>query len=88
MFTPYLPVIFWLAAIMALLYFVGMRANPESKAFHALQKCLCGMAVLLAWNLLAGPVGLGLGVNLVTCLTTGFLGVPGLGLLLALRWLV
>lgn len=87
MSTAHLPIVLWLAGIMIFLYFVGMRTNPESKAFHVLRKALYGFVVLWIWNIFARPIGLPLGINLVTCVTTGFLGVPGLGLLLALRWL-
>ena len=43
-----------------------------------------GLAALALLN----QIGLGLGVNLVNALILGVLGVPGLGLLLMLQWVL
>ena len=45
-----------------------------------------GMCCLWLFNQLGGLVGIQLGVNLVSGLTLGVLGAPGLGLLLLVRW--
>ena len=44
--------------------------------------------ILLAALALLNQIGLGLGVNLVNALILGVLGVPGLGLLLMLQWVL
>ena len=46
-----------------------------------------GMALLWLFNLLADPVGMHIGLNLLTGLTVGVLGLPGLGLILLLQCL-
>lgn len=51
-------------------------------------RTLLGIAFLQLLSLLGGLGGLTLGVNLFNALVLGTLGVPGLGLLLMLRWTV
>ena len=75
------------AALNALL---GRRIAPSSSArcamyFRALAvRSSVGLAALALLN----QIGLGLGVNLVNALILGVLGVPGLGLLLMLQWVL
>ena len=45
-----------------------------------------GVLYILSWA--GGPVGLCLGVNLTNALVLGVLGAPGLGLLVALDWVL
>lgn len=45
-----------------------------------------GLGVLWVLSLTGGTLGLRLGVNLVNALVLGVLGVPGLGLLVAMDW--
>ena len=47
-----------------------------------------GRLLRLAALALLNQIGLGLGVNLVNALILGVLGVPGLGLLLMLQWVL
>ena len=60
--------------------------------FHRPLGCLLRLAVRssvgLAALALLNQIGLGLGVNLVNALILGVLGVPGLGLLLMLQWVL
>ena len=46
-----------------------------------------GCAGLITFNFLGSLFGLHIGVNLVTCLTVGILGLPGFPLLLVLQFL-
>lgn len=46
-----------------------------------------GMALLWLFNLVAAPAGMHIGLNLLTGLTVGILGLPGLGLILLLQCL-
>lgn len=45
-----------------------------------------GMCCLWLFNQVGGLIGVQLGVNLVSGLTLGVLGVPGFGLLLLTQW--
>jgi len=47
-----------------------------------------GVVGLAVWNHIFATQGLTVGVNPVTAGTVGLLGLPGFGLLLALKWMV
>lgn len=47
-----------------------------------------GAVGLVIWNHVVGGQGLAIGLNPVTAGTVGLLGLPGFGLLVALKWLV
>ena len=57
-------------------------------ALAALLRLAVRSSVGLAALALLNQIGLGLGVNLVNALILGVLGVPGLGLLLMLQWVL
>ena len=61
---------------------------PMKKFFRFCLHALSGLAGLLTANTLGSLLGLGLGVNAVTCLVSALLGLPGVGLLYGLRWLI
>ena len=46
-----------------------------------------GLGFLFLWASSGVAAGLSLGVNLFNAFTLGLLGLPGLGLLMMLRWL-
>ena len=52
-----------------------------------LARSALGMALLWLFNLAAGPAGLHVGLNFLTGLAVGLLGLPGLGMLLLLQCL-
>lgn len=49
-------------------------------------RSLLGLGFLTLWAKSGIAAGLALGVNAFNALTLGALGIPGLGLLLAVRW--
>ena len=49
---------------------------------------LLGLGALLLLNALSPLTGLSLGLNLFNALVVGILGVPGLGLLLLVQWVL
>ena len=55
---------------------------------RALMEGLAGLVALLLGNTLGGLFGLGLGLNAITLPVSAGLGVPGVALLWALRYLV
>ena len=73
------------AGLLILIYIAGVRVEPYKPAWKLLERGLLGVGVLMAWNLLAAPFDLAIGLNPLTAIVTGMLGVPGLGLLLILR---
>lgn len=75
----------FLGAVMLAIYLIGMKIPPFKPAWRLLERSLLGAAVLAVWNLIATPFGLFLGINPLTALAVGTLGVPGLGLLLVIQ---
>ena len=73
------------AGLLLLIYIAGVHVEPYKPAWKLLERGLLGVGVLLVWNLLATPFDLAIGLNPLTAIVTGMLGVPGLGLLLVLR---
>ncbi len=73
------------AGLLLLIYIAGVRVEPYKPAWKLLERGLLGVGVLVVWNLLAAPFDLSIGLNPLTAVITGMLGVPGLGLLLVLR---
>ncbi len=62
------------------LYFWGKRYDPQRIQGTLVRRSLLGLALLVGWNLL--PVR-HLGINPLSTLLAGSLGIPGLGLLSA-----
>lgn len=52
-----------------------------------LARSVAGMALLWLFNLVGGLAGMHIGLNFLTGLTVGLLGLPGMGLLLLLQCL-
>ena len=49
---------------------------------------LLGLGALLLLNAISPLTGLSLGLNLFNALVVGILGIPGLGLLLLVQWVL
>jgi len=61
--------------------------TPLKWAFKLLLNAASGLITLVILNFFGGIVGLSLTVNLVNCLVAGILGLPGVVLLLLLKYL-
>ena len=59
--------------------------KPIKLAFGVMLKCMGGFFLILFFNLFSKFCGITIGVNLVTSVTAGILGVPGLALMIALK---
>lgn len=74
----------WGVAVMVALAALLLAPPPAGRLLRWRCALLWGLAALALLN----QIGLGLGVNLVNALILGVLGVPGLGLLLMLQWVL
>lgn len=74
--------------LVALAVVSGVRAAPPGQAARAGANGLVGLGALLLVNLTAPFTGVSLGFNLFNALVVGVLGVPGLGLLLLIQWVL
>jgi len=71
------------------LYVIGrLLLIPLRLIFNLIVNAVIGGAVLLIINLIGGIWGFHIGINPVTALVVGLLGVPGVVLLIALRFLL
>jgi len=60
--------------------------TPLKWAFKLLLNAVGGFIALVILNFFGGLVGLSLTVNLINCLVAGILGLPGVVLLLVLKY--
>lgn len=73
--------------IILVLALLAMIRAPIRLLFKFLINTVVGFLALLAVNWLGGFVGIAIAVNWVNAAVVGILGVPGVALLLLLRWL-
>ena len=67
---------------------VRLLKTPIRLALKLLLHALAGFVGLGLFNLIGGPAGLSLGLNWINALVTGVLGLPGLGLLVLIKYIV
>lgn len=72
----------WLTAL--LLTFFVLRYDPQKPHARYLRHGVVGLLILFVWNLLPLPT---LGVNPLSVMVTGSLGIPGLGLVAVMNLL-
>ncbi|NLU11223.1 MAG: pro-sigmaK processing inhibitor BofA [Tepidanaerobacter acetatoxydans] len=74
---------------LLLLYIVGrILIMPLKIVLKLMYNALIGGVVLLFLNFLGGYIGLHIALNPVTALVVGFLGVPGVVMLLVLQYIL
>ncbi len=61
---------------------------PIRMLFKLILNTILGFFALIMINFFGSMIGVTIGVNFVNALIVGCLGVPGVGLLLLLRWLM
>lgn len=83
-----LKALFVLCGLMLLALAGELAERTLRRGLRAALHGLSGLAGLLTANTLGSLVGVGLGVNFVTCAVAALLGLPGVGLLFGLRYLV
>jgi inhibitor of the pro-sigma K processing machinery len=73
-------------AILVLLVFVILR-KPIKIVFKLLLNIVIGFIALFAINYLGSFIGVTVTVNWINAVIVGVLGVPGVALILLLRWI-
>jgi len=76
-----------IAGIILLIIVVRVFSTPIKLLLKLCFSTLLGLAGLIAVDLFGAYIGITLGVNLINAAVVGILGLPGLTLLLLLRWL-
>ena len=67
---------------------IRLFKTPLKLALRTVANTALGFGALWALNLTTAYTGLSLGLNLFNALTIALLGVPGLGLLLLVKWVL
>lgn len=70
--------------LIAILFF----SRHIKAAFNVLRNAVIGIAGILACNILLAPMGIAVGVNILTVFIVAVLGVPGFFLLYLTQWMV
>ena len=76
----------WLAAGGLGLALVILLRKPLAALWRLVFRSGVGLCCLWLFNQVGGLIGVHLGVNLISGLVLGVLGIPGFGLLLLVRW--
>ncbi len=79
-------IILYAAAGIAVLIVMRIFTLPIRWIFRLLLNTALGFVGLFLANWLGSYIGISLGINLINALVVGSLGLPGLVLLLLLRW--
>jgi inhibitor of the pro-sigma K processing machinery len=80
-------VLFYAAVGLAILVLLKIITAPIRLAAKLLINTTCGYALLFLFNLFSSVTGFTVTLNLLAAALIGFLGLPGFGLLLILRYL-
>ena len=67
---------------------IRLFKTPLTLALRTVANTALGFGALWALNFTTAYTGLSLGLNLFNALTIALLGVPGLGLLLLVKWVL
>ena len=73
--------------LVVMLVLLNMLFRPVRAIFALILNTILGWAGLYIFNFLFSPLGLVIGINLVSATTMGVLGIPGLILLIVLKFI-
>lgn len=77
-----------LVLLFLLVACLRLLRQPLRLALRVLLNSALGFCAVWLLNMTTSVTGMSLGLNLFNALTIGVLGVPGLGLLLLLKWVL
>ncbi len=76
-----------IGALLGIAALVLLR-RPLRAGLRLIGRVAVGLAGLFAFGQVGSLIGVGIGVNLLNALVIALLGVPGLGLLLMVNWIL
>lgn len=85
---PFVSAAPWLAALFPIVAGLVILRRPVGRLLRLAWRSLGGLAALALLSPVGRLLGITLGVNWLNALVLGLLGIPGLGLLLMLQWLL
>ena len=80
--------ILWIGGLLVVGILYKVFTAPVRLLFKFAFNTLLGFVALVLLNKFGGAIGVELGVNWINAAAVGLLGVPGLALLLLVRWLL
>ncbi|MBZ4687603.1 MAG: inhibitor of the pro-sigma processing machinery [Clostridia bacterium] len=81
-----LQLLFAIGLFIILVYMIGkIMVRPVRIIFRVGYSLLFGLLLIWGFNYLGNFIGIHIPANILTVLTSGFLGLPGLGLLVILQ---
>ena len=83
-----LPLLAFIMGIAILVLLTKLFFKPLKWLVRLIINGVAGGLMLLLLNYFGGFAGISIGINVVTCLTAGVLGVPGVALLLVLQYIL
>ena len=86
--TGSIPMFLLVIGILLFLLLIRLLTKPIKWALKLLLNALIGFAGLALLNLLGGQIGLSLPLNWFNAIITGLLGIPGVVLLLLLKYVL
>ena len=85
----FMQIIFAIGLVLVVAAILNKLAiSPAKIVFRAGYSVIFGMILIWAFNYVGGIFGLYIPANIVTILTAGILGLPGLGLMVVLQIIV
>ena len=84
----FLVIVAYVAGVLVLYALGKMLMIPLKSIFNLIVNAVIGGGVLLVINFIGSYWGFGVGVNPITALIVGLLGLPGVILLIALRLII
>lgn len=81
---------YWIWTAVAILGLVAILFfNQQIKAaFYIVRNAVLGIIGILAFNMILAPIGVAVGVNVLTVFIVSVLGIPGFLLLYLTMWMV
>ena len=73
--------------VVLILVFILLFKTSLKLIFKILINTAVGFVLLYALNMFGGAFGISIGINWVNALVAGILGLPGIAVLLILRWM-
>lgn len=85
----FMQIVFAIGLVLVIAAILNKLAiSPAKIVFRAGYSFIFGMILIWAFNYVGGIFGLYIPANIVTILTAGILGLPGLGLMVVLQLIV
>lgn len=76
------------AAVVGVILLIRVFLKPIKKIFKFLLHAAFGFILLFLVNYFGAAIGVGLELSLLNCLITGFLGIPGIVILLLIHYVL